>query len=414
MKIRKLKNTAALTGAAFFLIISNSFPQDISITKEKLKLVADGILKDATFMFIDKESGEKFSTTENIPAGSQLVPESAYNDWRYWNGVLNIAMINLAETIDEQKYKEFAIKNVAFNFDNYKYFEKNYNNEGKWNYPFAQRFITEELDDCGAMGAGVIEVYAFDSQPRYLEYIENSADHILNKQTRMEDKTLVRHFPVNSTIWADDLYMGLSFLCRMGKLKGKNKYFDDAAEQVINYHKYLFNNYAGVMHHCWYSDVKKTNVALWGRANGWALVAQVELLDRLPNNHPKRNELILLLQNHILGISRYQSENGLWHQLLDKIDSYLETSCSAMFTYSIARAVNMGYIQQRYASIALRGWEGVMSKILPDGKIEGVCTGTVTSDDLVYYYKRPAPLNDVHGIGTILMAGTEVLKLLSK
>jgi rhamnogalacturonyl hydrolase YesR len=168
------------------------------------------------------------------------------------------------------------------------------------------------------------------------------------------------------------------------------------------------------MHHCWYSDVKKTNVALWGRANGWALVAQVELLDRLPNNHPKRNELILLLQNHILGISRYQSENGLWHQLLDKIDSYLETSCSAMFTYSIARAVNMGYIQQRYASIALRGWEGVMSKILPDGKIEGVCTGTVTSDDLVYYYKRPAPLNDVHGIGTILMAGTEVLKLLSR
>jgi rhamnogalacturonyl hydrolase YesR len=74
----------------------------------------------------------------------------------------------------------------------------------------------------------------------------------------------------------------------------------------------------------------------------------------------------------------------------------------------------MGYIQQRYASIAMRGWEGVMSKILADGKIEGVCTGTVTSDDLVYYYKRPAPLNDVHGIGTILMAGTEVLKLLSK
>ena len=414
MKSKQFKAVTALTAAAIFIFVSDIFPQDASLTTEKLKLVADGILKDATFMFVDKKSGEKFSSTENVPSGSQLIPESAYNEWRYWNGVLNIAMINLAETIDEPKYKEFARKNVAFSFDNYKYFEKNYNNEGKWNYPYAQRFITEELDDCGAMGASIIEVYAFDKQPRYKDYIEHSANHISKEQTRMKDKTFVRHFPVKWTLWADDLYMGLSFLCRMGEMTGQKKYFDDAANQVINFHKYLFDENAGAMHHCWYSDVNKTNVALWGRANGWAMVAQVELLDRIPKNHPKRNELITLLQNHILGISRYQSENGLWHQLLDKNDSYHETSCSAMFTYSIARAVNKGYIKQRYTSIALRGWEGVMTKILSDGKIEGVCTGTVTSDDLVYYYKRPSPLNDVHGVGTILMAGDEVLKLLSK
>jgi len=46
-----------------------------------------------------------------------------------------------------------------------------------------------------------------------------------------------------------------------------------------------------------------------------------------------------------------------------------------------------------------------------DGKIEGVCTGTVVSDNLVDYYNRPAPLNDIHGIGTVLLAGSEVLLL---
>lgn len=165
------------------------------------------------------------------------------------------------------------------------------------------------------------------------------------------------------------------------------------------------------MSHCWYSDVNRRGVAFWGRANGWTLLAQVDLLDRIQKDHPKRNELISLLQKHILGIAKYQSSAGLWHQLLDKVDSYFETSCSAMITYAVARAVNKGYLEKRYLTIAQRGWEGIMTKILDDGKIEGVCTGTVVSDDLTYYYNRPAPLNDVHGIGFILLAGTEVIKL---
>jgi len=117
------------------------------------------------------------------------------------------------------------------------------------------------------------------------------------------------------------------------------------------------------------------------------------------------------LRRHILGIARYQGAEGFWHQLLDKTDSYLETSCSAMFTYTIARSVNKGYIEPRYASIARRGWEGVMTNIRPDGQVEGVCAGTSVSDDLVYYYRRPAPSNDVHGIGAVLLAGTEMLLL---
>ncbi|MGD8779391.1 MAG: glycoside hydrolase family 88 protein [Ignavibacteria bacterium] len=392
------------------IIFTNSVTaQDSLLTKSKLKLVAETVLEDVTFNFTDQQTGTIYNSTDEAPSEAQIKPASAYNDWRYWNGVLNIAMINLADALDETKYKDFAVKNIAFMFDSYKYFEEKHTGENKWSYPFGQRFILEELDDGGAMGASVIEVYKLDRQERYKKYIDQVADQMMNKQTRLDDGTFVRSFPHKWTLWADDLYMGLSFLCRMGELTNETKYFDDAAQQVINFHKYLFDKSKGIMHHCMYSDVDRRGVAYWGRANGWALLAQVDLLDRLPEDHPKRDELISLLQKHILGIAHYQSESGLWHQLLDKADSYLETSCSAMFTYAIARAVNKGYIEPRYITIAQRGWEGVMSTIREDGQIEGVCTGTVVSDDLVYYYKRPAPLNDVHGIGFIILAGAEIL-----
>jgi len=386
-------------------------PQNISESEKNIRTVADAVWKDATFQFIDQRSGRRFGSPENAPPEFQLQPESPYTDWCYWNGVLNLAMIKLGKVLNEQAYIEFAKQNIAFGFSNYKYFEDRYNGEGKWNYPFGQFFIMEELDDCGAMGASVIEVHRLDPQERYQNYIDKAAKHMLQKQDRLPDGTFVRSFPHRWTLWADDLYMSISFLARMGEVSKDSRYFDDAARQVINFHGYLFNEKKGLMHHCWYSDVDRTGVALWGRANGWALIAQVDLLDRLPKNHPKLGTLIVLLQRHLLGIASYQSGEGLWHQLLDKADSYLETSCSAMFTYSIARAVNNGYIEPRYATIALRGWEGVMSRIRSDGQVEGVCTGTVVSDDLVYYYQRPAPLNDVHGIGTVLLAGAEVLQL---
>jgi unsaturated rhamnogalacturonyl hydrolase len=205
--------------------------------------------------------------------------------------------------------------------------------------------------------------------------------------------------------------MGLSFLTRMGELTGESRYFDDAARQVINFHKYLFDEKVGLMHHCWYSDNQRPGIAYWGRANGWTLLAQIDLLDRLPNNHPQRDTLVTLLQRHIKGIARYQSSEGLWHQLLDKPDSFLETSCSAMFTYVTARAVNKGYIDASFIPVARQGWRGVVSKIHPDGQIEGICTGTGVSEDLQFYYQRPTPLNDIHGIGAILLAGCEVLRL---
>jgi len=368
-------------------------------------------VKDATFRFVDQVTRERLSAPYNAPSDTQLKIESRYNDWRYWNGVINIAMNQVGEALHDTTFADYSERNIAFCLDNGRYFENSHKSEDKWSYPFGQMFTMNELDDCGAMGASVIEVYLKDRERRYKDYIDRAANHIENVQARLSDGTLVRSFPRKWTLWADDLYMSVSFLSRMGELTGNERYFDDASRQVINFHRYLFDQSAGLMRHCWFSDSGRPGVAFWGRANGWTLVAQVDLLDRLPLNFGQRDTLLSLLRRDIAGIVRYEGSDGMWHQLLDKTDSYEETSCTAMFTYTIARGVIKGYISSEYEAAARRAWKGVVKKIRPDGQIEGVCTGTGVGDDLAFYYKRPAPLNDVHGVGAVLLAGSEMMQL---
>jgi rhamnogalacturonyl hydrolase YesR len=393
-------------------LLAGPAPAQIRLeTGQILRLVADRQMSDASFQFRDARDGRMYRYPERAPLGATLRVASPSNDWRYWNGILNIAMARLGDRLADTGYTAFPGKNIAFAFDNWQYFAERHTSERKWEYPFGQYFMMEELDDCGAMGGATIEVFRTDRQERYRAYIDSAAFHILTKQGRLDDGTLVRSFPRLWTVWADDLYMSVVFLSRMGELTGARKYFDDAAMQVVNFQRHLFDEAKGLMHHCWYSDVQRSGVAFWGRANGWALLAQVDLLDRIAENHPMRDSLLSLLLRHIRGVVRYQSSQGLWHQLLDREDSYLETSCSAMFTYAIARAVNRRYIGAEYAGYARRGWEGVRSRIRADGQIEGICAGTGVAEDLAHYYARPTPLNDPHGIGAVILAGAEMLSM---
>ena len=101
----------------------------------------------------------------------------------------------------------------------------------------------------------------------------------------------------------------------------------------------------------------------------------------------------------------------MWRQLIDKPDSYLESSSTAMFIYGIATAINEGWLDKEYAGIAVNGWKGLEQKIREDGQVEGICKGTGTVENIKYYYDRPTILNDIHGLGAILLAGAEMIKL---
>lgn len=271
-----------------------------------------------------------------------------------------------------------------------------------------------KLDDSGAMAAALIKLQrAGLADPNVRAQIDVSVDWVANKQFRLADGTLAREVPMPRTLWLDDLFMSVPALAQMGALTGDRRFFDDAVRQVLQFSQRMFVPEQGLYMHGWVEGMMPHPAFFWGRANGWAVMAMVELLDVLPADHPGRSAVLAQLRAHVAGLARTQGGTGLWHQLLDRSDSYLETSATAIFAYSIARAVNRGWIDRRaYAPVATLAWNAVTTKVSAAGEVEDVCVGTGMQFDPIFYYYRPRSIRAAHGYGPVLLAGAEMIALL--
>lgn len=386
-----------------------------------LKQIAENLCKNADLKFIDKKTNIEYISAWDAPENADLKFKNKYCNWHYTNGVLNIAMLHLADFFNDDKYIEFVGNHISFGFDNYKYFEKRYNpsiHGNHWKYPLGELFNMKELDDFGAMISSTLDYYNHPKgkkDERYVQYANSVGEFLKYKKVRMEDGTFVRTFPQRNTLWGDDLYMSVPLLTRLYKLTDDIAYIDDALNQIDKFDHYLWDETKNIYYHAYYTDLKRNGVAHWARCNGWLLFAKIELLSLLDKNHPGRQKVIDLVNKQVCGLARYQSPEGIWHQILDCNDSYLEGSASAMFTYCIAKSVNNGWLDSRYASLALTGWEGIKSHILTsNGDMKNICEGTEVHEDLQYYYNRPCGLNEKHGLGALIEAGIEIIKLKEK
>jgi unsaturated rhamnogalacturonyl hydrolase len=395
------------------LLSSSAFAQPAGQTEAIVRKVADNIIQSTTFNFINNKTGATFESTKGQDTSMYVKANSKFNKWQYVNGVLTVGMIRLSDALKDAKYASYARKNFDFIFNNLDYFKRLFD-AGTQQVEYRPVFRIGSLDDCGSMSAGLLDVYAFDKRKDYLDYLERVGDYIINKQVKFPDGTLARNGPRKMTLWADDLYMSVPYLARMGKLTGDNKYFDFAIKQVESFNNYLYHDANGLFYHCYYNDENMNGVAHWGRCNGWLALAQVELLNNLPANHPKRAALVKLLLRQIVGFSRYQDTSGIWHQVLDKPASYPESSVTAMFVYAVAKSVNEGWINKRFISMAQNGWEALAKKVTPDGQVADICIGTSIEEDIRYYFNRPVATNDTHGLGAFLMAGSEMIRAKDK
>ena len=199
----------------------------------------------------------------------------------------------------------------------------------------------------------------------------------------------------------------------MGRMTGNPIWFDDAVRNTLQLSARLLRPENGLYMHGWNAANPDAPAFHWARANGWTMMAMEELLDVLPQDHPGREKVLGLLRAHIRAVAGLQSGKGLWHQMLDRNDSYLETSASAMYVYSIAHAINRGWISPAtYGTIAQLGWIGVSTQINAKGEVENTCVGTSYAADQAYYYNRPTSPTALHGYGPVLLAGAEMIRLL--
>ena len=399
-------------GVAGCLLSIAVYAQTANDPETVTRKVADYVIGHTSFRLINGKTNETYTSVKGLPLSADIKAESPFCKWEYPNGVLTVGMMQTSVVLQDKKYADYCLRNFDFIFSNLDYFGQLYQKgeKAEWG-PF---FGMANLDACGAMSAGLSDVNELAGKKVYKDYLERAAAYISTGQVRLPDGTLCRPIPRNRTLWADDLYMSVPFLARMGKRTGNKRYFDDAIHQVEQFNKYLYDPATGLFFHCYYDSVGLNGVARWGRCNGWIAMAQVELLNNLPADHPKRKELIDLLLRQIVGFARYQDLTGLWRQVLDRPDSYLETSATAMFVYAVARAVNEGWIPKNYLSIARDGWEGLCTKITQEGQVEEVCIGTGINDNIRFYLTRPRRLNDTHALGAVLLAGTEMVRAAGK
>lgn len=224
-------------------------------------------------------------------------------------------------------------------------------------------------------------------------------------------------------LWLDGIFMGMPFLVRYGQTFDDAKYAnDEAVKQLLVYYSHLKDPHSGLLYHAydesgkesWADPVTHHSAYFWCRAIGWYGMATVDILDVLPKDHPKRKQLIKIIQRLVKSLAKYQDpKTGLWYQIVDKTtdpDNWNETSSSSMYSYIIDVAVKRGYVSKKYEQVAQRGYRGVMSKVSvgPDGLVDirDICEGTNVAD-LAYYYGRKRNVNDFHGLGAFLIMNEE-------
>ena len=342
-----------------------------------------------------------------------------FGRWNYPLGVTMYGLLHTAIAIGSEDIKNYIKDHVQLCIDTLEY--ALWDKEQYGGATSIHNLLTsiDSLDDCGSFASMMLEVNKYLGLRDVKKVADYVGDYIYNHQSRLEDGTFFRkemmHHFHNMTMWADDLYMSVPFLVRYSQFTGDQKYLDDAANQFFGFKKRLFMPEEKIMSHVYdFKYDSKTNVP-WGRGNGWVVFSMTELLEVLPEDHPKRNDLIEFLNTLCEGYLALQDDEGMWHQVLNDHESYPETSCTSMFIYAFSRGIRFGWLKnpEKYVKAIYKAWKGISkTSVDSNGNVYGVCRGSEFSFIADYYkYELGWNLNDTHGTGIVMLAGIEAIRL---
>ncbi|WP_293270397.1 glycoside hydrolase family 88 protein [Nannocystis sp.] len=245
----------------------------------------------------------------------------------------------------------------------------------------------------------------------------------LDDYPRTSDGGLWHAVRLDHQLWADGAFMVAPFVAEYGREFDDAEYAnEEAAKQLVVYASHL-QQPNGLLKHA-YDEARvqvwadpDTGLAPehWCRAVGWFGMAMIHVLEVLPEDHPRRPELLRILADLVAGYADFQDpESGLWFEVVDKGDmpnNWTETSCSSMYTFTISRGIEQGWVDADYQDVADRGYEGVLSRISRDEdgltRLTEIVVGT-NIGDYRYYIDRPRSVNDFHGLGAFLIMNEQL------
>lgn len=323
------------------------------------------------------------------------------NSFHYHQGVFLYGMLRVWEATGKEEY---------FNYTK-AYIDNLIDSEGNF------YFDRDQLDSL-QVGILLYPLYAKTNDTRYmvaakkLRYLLQTINKTTEGGFWHKDK-----YPYQ--MWLDGLFMAGPFLLMYGEHFQEDELTQTVLRQEQLMRTHMKDSKTGLLFHAW--DEKKQqpwanpetgcSPEFWGRSVGWYGTALVDILELLGNKKRGQKEIIQSLQELIPAIVAQQDkQTGLWYQIVDKgeqPDNWLESSCSALFLYTIAKALKNGWIDESYHAVAKKSFDGLIEHMIDVEDsfltLKGICIGT-SAGTYDYYVERPTSENDLHGMGAFILA----------
>ncbi|WP_163717756.1 glycoside hydrolase family 88/105 protein [Mangrovibacterium lignilyticum] len=232
-------------------------------------------------------------------------------------------------------------------------------------------------------------------------------------------------------MWLDGIYMASPFLAQYAKEFDHPEWFDVVTHQILLVYDKTYDPKTGLLFHAqdeskqqkWADPETGRSSYFWGRAIGWYLMAIVDVLDYLPQDNPQRNRIIEIFQQTVDAVLKVRdSKSGVWYQILnlsDREGNYLEGSCSAMFTYAIAKGAKKGYLAPSYLKVANDCFDSVLKTFITEDehgylKMQNICGGAglggtpYRDGSFEYYVSEAIVVNDCKGVAPFIDAAVEL------
>jgi len=186
---------------ALLLAVTTLIAQTNMTAREAAVKIADRILASTTYEFKNTKTGETYKSVKKLPLDMNVKVACKYNNWHYTNGVTNMALMELGDKLADKKYEKYVLKNMNFVFNegNLEFFRKQYDEAFKqdgWNavrkLSWHMIFRGKRLDDNGPMGASLIELQMRYPNQSFLDYVNETAEHLNYGEPRLVDGTIAR------------------------------------------------------------------------------------------------------------------------------------------------------------------------------------------------------------------------------
>ena len=334
--------------------------------------------------------------------------------WDYCHGLELGAMMDVYDRYGDAKFYEYALA----------YADTMVNEDGTIKKYKLTDYSLDRINS-GKMLFRIYEQTKNDKYKKALDLLRSQFDG----QPRNADGGFWHKKVYPNQMWLDGLYMGTPFLAEYAYRNNEPQAYQEVINQIKIVARHTYDPANGLFRHAcdvskrekWADKETGQSQHCWGRALGWYMMAIVDDLDFIPQHEPGRDTVLVILNHIAETLKKYQSPEGLWYQVMDKSGdpgNYLESSCSAMFVYSLFKAVRKGYIPSSYFAVARKGYEGILNefiKVDDNGLVSitkacavaGLGGKNYRMGDYDYYIHEQIRDNDPKAVGPFILASLE-------